>query len=434
MRQRRRLPPKVSIQIISPVYKILTSVAHETGLNRSISTPTSETIEGLPSDSLQSSQDAPSPPNAGRFTCGLCDEAGIQVRCGRKNDLKRHIDDFHNTNTQWICPVEGCGQSFDWSKAFRDHIKVTHGRSKGNNITPSKSKAGLEGFRVNLCPQTIYACGFTHCQAVFEAQKDEGAADTFKSYVAHVIKHYDDEGNGEWSYSQRVRNLLRQSSMQGIWQSYIRSQPVQTLEWDYQKTSILRKCLETRHIEDRQAFLRTVIELESNNKAPEGTNTTQLTLPVLRRCRFITPGHEVRSAETSKAYSPGEVFPSDSDNGTLSLLPPESSHPSNLPSSPTEAFRGRMHFPIANQPGQTPAQHMMPQMLDRYDSAMPFQALTPQGHDQYVVDGSYGTQLPQQPFGFEGGLPSDAYTGIFTQQTDEMMIMEMEMDDLLPPR
>ncbi|CAI4211890.1 unnamed protein product [Parascedosporium putredinis] len=152
--------------------------------------------------------------------CAFCNEEGIVKTCTRKNDLKRHIEDFHNTNAQWHCRHRGCELVFDWQTAYKAHLKQAHGGSR----------MSLDEAKVNLCPQVVFACGFDNCLQVFEAHRDSEAQHVFKEYVSHVVKHFDDGAqSGQWTYSSRIRNLLRQLQV---------------------SRAVLRKRLETRHIGD----------------------------------------------------------------------------------------------------------------------------------------------------------------------------------------
>ena len=85
----------------------------------------------------------PAPKQKGSFTCGFCREEDIQKTCTRKNDLKRHIEDFHNTNAQWFCRQKGCDMVFDWQTAYKTHLKQAHGGSR-----MSLDEAKIKGWTV----------------------------------------------------------------------------------------------------------------------------------------------------------------------------------------------------------------------------------------------------------------------------------------------
>ncbi|KLP07912.1 Uncharacterized protein Y057_224 [Fusarium fujikuroi] len=195
----------------------------------------------------------PAPKQKGSFTCGFCREEGIQKTCTRKNDLKRHIEDFHNTNAQWFCRQKGCDMVFDWQTAYKTHLKQAHGGSR----------MALDEAKVNLCPQTVFACGFENCSQVFESPNDDEADTIFKEFVAHVVKHFDEGSNsGEWTYSARIRNLLRQSGLVRAWQGTSWGEDERSqLQWHPQSSGILRKRLETRHLGDLQLLVQYAIAL-----------------------------------------------------------------------------------------------------------------------------------------------------------------------------
>lgn len=83
------------------------------------------------------------------YACGFCGEIGIPKTCTRRNDLRRHIDQFHNTNAQWLCQHRGCRMAFDWQTAYQIHLRNEHG---GSQMRMDEAKAVL-------CPQTVFACG-----------------------------------------------------------------------------------------------------------------------------------------------------------------------------------------------------------------------------------------------------------------------------------
>ncbi|KAI9158875.1 hypothetical protein HJFPF1_06875 [Paramyrothecium foliicola] len=227
------------------------------------------------------------PKQKGAFMCGFCKEEGIQKTCTRKNDLKRHIEDFHNMNAQWFCRHRGCQMVFDWQTAYKTHLKQSHGGSR----------MSLDDAKVSLCPQTVFACGFEKCTTVFEASTDDDAGTTFKDYVAHIVKHFDEATNsGEWTYSGRIRNLLRQAGVFRAWNNttWAADSERHRLTWHPQTSGVLRKRLETRHIGDLQLLIQYVIMTGSD------PTTTQkyredFTTPVRDECQMAIPGHKIRA-------------------------------------------------------------------------------------------------------------------------------------------
>ncbi|PTB79049.1 hypothetical protein M440DRAFT_1419471 [Trichoderma longibrachiatum ATCC 18648] len=223
------------------------------------------------------------PKQKGSFTCGFCLEEGIQKTCTRKNDLKRHMEDFHHTNAQWFCRHRGCQMVFDWQTAYKAHLKNAHGGSRMN----------LDDAKIPLCPQTVFACGFENCLQVFEAPSDAHAGPTFKEYVSHVVKHFDEgASSGQWSYSARMRNLLRQSSVQATWsQSLWPDADASRLRWNSQTSSVLRKRLETRHLGDMQFLVQYAIALGSSPNGAIQNFRADFVTPIRSECRLAIHGH-----------------------------------------------------------------------------------------------------------------------------------------------
>ncbi|KAL2758965.1 hypothetical protein ACRALDRAFT_1080569 [Sodiomyces alcalophilus JCM 7366] len=243
------------------------------------------------------------------FMCGFCGEEGIRKTCTRKNDLKRHIEDFHNTNAQWHCKHRGCGMVFDWQAAYKTHLRETHG---GSRISPDESK-------VDLCPQVVFACGFEKCTMVYEAQGDDDAALMFKEYVSHVVKHFDEGSEaGEWSYSTRMRNLLCQSQVVGAWNQAAAGNRgaassnlhPSLLRWDPQTSVVLRKRLECRHIGDVNLLVQYAMALGSEPNAPLEFRQDIVT-PIADTCQYDMPGHRTTATHSQlAAVMAAEVMPS----------------------------------------------------------------------------------------------------------------------------
>ncbi|KAK2010633.1 hypothetical protein LZ32DRAFT_372513 [Colletotrichum eremochloae] len=234
----------------------------------------------------------------GAFMCGFCKEEDIIKTCTRKNDLKRHIEDFHNVNAQWFCRHRGCQMVFDWQGAYKTHLKQAHGGSR----------MSLDEAKVNLCPQVVFACGFDSCLQVFEAQGDSDASSTFKEFVSHVVKHFDEGSNsGEWSYSARIRNLLRQNQVQAAWNESVWNEASRTtLQWNPQTSGVLRKRLECRHIGDVKLLVQYALMLGSN---PGGAIKFRedFVTPIVDTCTLHMPGHKSRQQSVA-APEPADPF------------------------------------------------------------------------------------------------------------------------------
>ena len=214
--------------------------------------------------------------------CSFCKEVDITKTCTRKNDLKRHIEDFHHTNAQWVCRYRGCQMVFDWQTAYKAHLKTEHG---GSRMSPDEAK-------VNLCPQVVFACGFENCSQVFEACDDTEALSMFKDYVTHVVKHFDDgEQRGEWTYTKRLKNLMLQSQINQTWMSSgLDSATRSRLHWEPQSSSVLRKRLECRHIKDPAILVQYAVSLGSDLTPPPDLPKGFVT-PLRDNCNEMGPGH-----------------------------------------------------------------------------------------------------------------------------------------------
>jgi hypothetical protein len=240
------------------------------------------------------------PKQKGTFMCGFCKEEGIQKTCTRKNDLKRHIEDFHNMNAQWFCRHRGCQMVFDWQTAYKTHLKQSHGGSR----------MSLDDAKVDLCPQTVFACGFDTCTAVLEAPADDDAAATFKEFVAHVVKHFDETAAaGEWTYSARIRNLLRQTGVSRAWNNSSWPEADRDrLTWHPQTSGVLRKRLETRHIGDLQVLIKNAI-LTGSNPAAVHKFGDDFGTPVRDTCQLMIPGHKIRAPSAGPGPLPVDAEP-----------------------------------------------------------------------------------------------------------------------------
>jgi hypothetical protein len=219
--------------------------------------------------------------------CPFCAELNISVSIARKADLKRHLAKFHHENVQWICSVPGCAQAFDFKGGFESHLKDSH---KG--IHRSSEEA-----MVFTCPQVVFACGFSNCKQIYEADGDSSAEQKAQEYFNHIAKHMADEGmtHLDWSYSVRFRNLMRQRNVEAAWKRRNKDSH-QRLGWRPTTSAALRKVLETRHIGDAAllvhwaANLGTLSSPEQSYSVP--TLPEGLTLPVRESCTMVLPGHK----------------------------------------------------------------------------------------------------------------------------------------------
>lgn len=249
------------------------------------------------SDSVSGGLSASASKPKASFMCAFCNEEGIVKTCTRKNDLKRHIEDFHNTNAQWRCRHRGCELVFDWQTAYKAHLKQAHGGSR----------MSLDEAKVNLCPQVVFACGFDNCLQVFEATRDSEAQHLFKEYVGHVVKHFDDGAqSGQWTYSGRMRNLLRQMQVGRAWaECGLDESQRSKLQWQPQTSSVLRKRLECRHIGDIGLLLHYAVCLGSDTSQIPRFREDFVT-PFRDTCTEAAPGHN--TLKRPVAQEPDDQF------------------------------------------------------------------------------------------------------------------------------
>jgi len=136
-----------------------------------------------------------------------------------------------------------------------------------------------------VCPQTVFACGFEDCTRVFESCSEDDTATTLKEYSGHVVKHFEEGSNGgRWSYSTRVRNLLRQSQVSALWEKAWPESERPGLQWNTQTSLAARKTLEARHLEKLPFLIQSLIFLGSDG-GDVAKLEGRLEPPVKEKCR-----------------------------------------------------------------------------------------------------------------------------------------------------
>ncbi|KAH8901866.1 hypothetical protein BR93DRAFT_384853 [Coniochaeta sp. PMI_546] len=216
-----------------------------------------------------------------KLQCPFCTEYGIGQWIGRKPDLKRHFNKIHASNAQWTCKLGGsCNLTFDFHTAYDAHVKKDHGGVKDPDA------------KVNLCQQVVWACGFETCREVFEAKTDDHGPKVMNHYFEHVLGHVVSTACGRWSYARRMRNLLNQELVRHAWKDCDKG-PLDELMWQPQSSSMLRKMLETRHINDATLLCRYAVLLGSGHPA-HAMPPIQFNAPVLNTCKIVSPSHDPR--------------------------------------------------------------------------------------------------------------------------------------------
>ncbi|KAK0662493.1 hypothetical protein QBC41DRAFT_31396 [Cercophora samala] len=209
--------------------------------------------------------------------CPFCSEVGAYTACRRKNDLKRHIRDYHNANTLWTCPKRNCGKTYDCPPGMKQHLKEP---SHGNLHQFSDCVATM------LCPRVVFACGFTNCKDVFGAPGDDPEK-TMNDYFDHVVDHVvANRPNHTWSHSDCFRNLMRQPGVADAWKNRIIKG--KDLQWQPHTSIVLRKMLETRHVSDSGLLVLWADRLGSKpfseSTSPVPKLPDSLRLPVYEQC------------------------------------------------------------------------------------------------------------------------------------------------------
>ncbi|SPO03996.1 uncharacterized protein DNG_06679 [Cephalotrichum gorgonifer] len=240
-----------------------------------------------PNMSVTSLGTAPTPRKA--IECTMCFVEGIVVGFSRKSDFKKHLQNFHHTNTIWECQYTGCPMTFDFEKAYVSHVKAYH---SDMHLPPNKA-------RVETCPQLIFACGFRGCKdRVFEATSEEEAKVLRDKYFDHVAKHFDmGFCVAEWEYYTQIQNLLRQEAVKDMWKQCVWQKSIRNaLRWQPRSSTDLKRLLECRHLLDMPRLLHWAWTLggepykSSSLDAPEPP--AGIKRPLKRDCPLTTSKHE----------------------------------------------------------------------------------------------------------------------------------------------
>lgn len=236
------------------------------------------------------------------YACGFCAEEDIRKTCTRRNDLRRHIENFHNSSAVWFCQHPGCRMAFDWQTAYQNHLRNSHGRSHMN----------VDEAKVKLCDQVVFACGFEGCSQVFEAPSEGDASATMRAYSGHIVKHFEEGSNGgRWTYSTRIRNLLQQPKVRLAWDRSWPEAERAKLQWETQSSLALRRLLETRHLDNLPFMIQFALMLGSDpSKAADFES--QLELPIKDNCPSAAYKHDI----SSRSRGPSPRTEGEESNGS----------------------------------------------------------------------------------------------------------------------
>lgn len=242
------------------------------------------------------------------YPCCFCSEYGIGTAFSRRNDLKRHIEVRHHINHLWSCTDPDCAKVFQSLGSYRSHLKICEHKTR---VKISQSPLAT------LCPQTVFACGYDNCTEVFEASDEMGIAAALKDYTCHIVDHLRYwEMSRSWSYTTKIRNLLRQRDLANVWPPPgLTSEEALELNWDPQSGAALQKQLETRHFGDPAALVKNAIALGSNGDKHVPSAGEHFVMPILRQClagrqtrgQYLAPAHMSQSSMATSNIVPSEI-------------------------------------------------------------------------------------------------------------------------------
>ncbi|KAK1759258.1 hypothetical protein QBC47DRAFT_398073 [Echria macrotheca] len=338
-------------------------------------------------------------PRKPSFECPFCWELKIPTSISRKADLKRHFKQFHQNNVQWICQERGCSRAFDWKSAFEAHLKESH----GNTQHPSDSH------QVKLCPQVVFACGFSNCRLVFEATTDEDAEKKASEYFNHVANHFDDNlTHRNWSFSVRIRNLMRQAAVEPHWKD--RKKGTQDPVWQPHTSSVVRKILETRHFTDIPLLVQWVVNLGSfafsQPHSPLPKLPAELRLPIKENCTLVVDGHGPLVRQNSHRHMSIDQAapPQRPERAEVEPAPP-------VPESIPEVVPEKVPEPIPKrEPDVDPEPELEPE--PEPEPAEPEQQVIEhqQHHQQNMVDPTSNNSMSLPMTTFDSSEPTGGYT------------------------
>lgn len=162
---------------------------------RSASTPSrSSSSSSGSSGSSDDNNTVPVPKS--RYFCTYCCERNSQPLhfFNKKASWKKHLNDYHETFQELKCRVAACGEYFGRHSHRVKHYRTYHRDER----VPDESDHDT------LSEPCHFGCGFADCKVVLSQ---------WNRYCDHVFDHMDSREDlqcHKWSYTQRIRNLLRQ--------------------------------------------------------------------------------------------------------------------------------------------------------------------------------------------------------------------------------
>lgn len=244
-----------------------------------------------------------------KYQCPMCFLDRNLVEFGRKSDFKKHLNNFHGTDTVWICRTKSCHLSFATERSYSTHAKEAHRME----ALPSSAA------RTELCPQLVFACGFGSCKdRVFESPSRDDAPASRDKYFEHIAKHFEDDFDvNDWEYRVQIQNLMRQHRVKPIWKTCIwPKERRQQLSWKPRSSGDLRRMLEARHLgEDisqlvRLAYILGTAPFTSSRTPPPSEIDLHFQLPYRSQCLIETDGPPSAKTNGSSGSEDGSTTPS----------------------------------------------------------------------------------------------------------------------------
>jgi hypothetical protein len=209
-----------------------------------------------------------------QYLCPFCGEHQIENGISRESDLVKHFKTYHSTNHLWVCRKGNCGKAFDFHGAYKAHL---------NDKSHPTEPVAPGSVRVLLQTQVVFACGFEGCKQVYEVDPMEfDTTQTLKDYFSHVINHMKRFINRKapcpweeapvWSYSTRIRNLLRQSQVRNAWKD-IGKDDRKRLQWRVEESTVLCKMLECRDVTDVKTIVLAAQELGTSGSTSSSSSS-----------------------------------------------------------------------------------------------------------------------------------------------------------------
>ncbi|KAK3390584.1 hypothetical protein B0H63DRAFT_519792 [Podospora didyma] len=340
----------------------------------------------------------PSPNRKVSLKCPFCAEleapsSKSAASFSRKADLKRHFKAFHNTNAQFLCPERSCGMSFDWESAFKNHMKYGHGNTR----------CDLKSAMVKLCSQLVFACGFTSCRQIFEADDCDDVEEVATNYFNHVANHFEDNfSHHRWSYSVRFRNLTRQSDVVSYWKNMKKGAGTQDLKWQPHTSTVVRKMLETRHLSNVELVVDWALRLGSTKPWCDPLSPMpkqmppSLCLPIEKHCNRRGPVVQLASLPSP---SQPELATIGTENELCEPLLTTMTHDFQSPARTTSrGIQGHLSFQPAVE-------------SESFASALgnSFLSLDEQSQVASVIDPTFVSSQPLQSWLCEGTNPSSLF-------------------------